>query len=1276
MTLFRPLIAFPILSITLAGVGGWLGQYAGEQESVLSPKNVAASDLDVSDGELLCSVSQPSQRAQIDPEADASLWSAFENARRSIQKLRDHEAALEQNQGVSHYAYNPDQDLSVRFLDGLARIESGSHEGSWKLELGLAEGKPVEPVQVGSDRIELRRDESVEWFVNTAAGLEHGFDLSKAPTSRDGEGRGLIRVATAGGMRIEADPNSPGDLRFLNGDGHVVAGYRNLKVWDAEGKTLESSMRAEGSEILIAFNDRAAKYPVTIDPVVVNLAQEVAPEIPGNAYSLDGDQIATSVALDVYDDVDIAVLGAPGDDSATALNTGAVYVFTRTGPRWEFEARLIATPLSAYSYYGSEIDVDDGTIVVGAVGNFSGSIGAGTAFVFVRDSGGNWTQQTNLNNTLSVGFEGSGVAIEEDTIVLGAHANSFISPSTGLGAFSGQFAILERDGGGNWIEVFSDQVHTGRADYFGASVDIDGDLVIVGAPYYEEAEFGETSGGEAYIYRRDPGGVWAQEAMLVASDTQAYAEFGDQVAISQAGYALVGAHLDDNANGTNAGAVYVFRETSPGVWTQEAKLIASDGAADEKFGNSLDMFNQKAVVGVSSHELNGDVGTLYVYDFAIDYLEKHRITHSSSSPIGSFLGGSVVMAEDYILASGLSPLLSGTGLLFQYDSRGLVWTESHEFGLASLNPHKFGTSLALDGDIALVGAPGTWTAAGRSVGSVFVLNYDGTEWQFVTQLFAAGGNEYDEFGYQVALGGSWAAISAKDSALSNSGGVYLFESDTLGWHQRLRVENPTPNSNDRYGESLDMDGTSLAVGASGDNTVFIYGGFVATNWTLTGTITGQASNDKLGRDVDLDGVTLLAGGDRTAQIYTRFKNSWSFQAELIGEANSSPVTNSSYGNVVALNGPTAVVGCPSEPTNGFAGGAAYVFTNDGLGNWSQQARLFHEDERNYTYFGKSIALLPDLLVIGSPGDSLGTADGSIGSAHVFTRTGGVWTKRAELTDPLGAENDEFGSAMVMDGNHLLIASDEKTAVSSNNDYISDFGRLFAYQIELVRTLLLSPSAIDENLAIGTFIGNLFLSDSSAGSPFSLVSGGGDDDNALFAISSDELHSAAVFDADLQGERHVRISTADGLEEPFIIVINDDRSEDADDDGLTEAQEEDLYGTSDTDNDSDDDGLLDGGEVAAGLDPNTPDTALAEAILDNPANFGINLGALAGSADVVSVDPATNQITLNLGLRRSDDLQGFSPLSLESATLEVQPNGNLHITLPLTGPRSFYTLTLD
>jgi sulfatase modifying factor 1 len=138
----------------------------------------------------------------------------------------------------------------------------------------------------------------------------------------------------------------------------------------------------------------------------------------------------------------------------------------------------------------------------------------------------------------------------------------------------------------------------------------------------------------------------------------------------------------------------------------------------------------------------------------------------------------------------------------------------------------------------------------------------------------------------------------------------------------------------------------------------------------------------------------------------------------------------------------------------------------------------------------------------------------------------------------------------------------------------------------------SPDAVAENVSIGTQVGLLTANDADVGDSFtfSFASGPGDTNNGSFTISGDQLLTAEIFDHELQAEASVRLKVVDSygleVEKELLITITDDRTEDFDMDYLTEAEEEDVYGTSDTDKDSDDDGFEDGFEAAYGFNPDS------------------------------------------------------------------------------------------
>jgi hypothetical protein len=149
----------------------------------------------------------------------------------------------------------------------------------------------------------------------------------------------------------------------------------------------------------------------------------------------------------------------------------------------------------------------------------------------------------------------------------------------------------------------------GAYDSYGVSVALDADTLVAGS-YYDDHEGGE-SAGSAYVYIRSGGsgtGGWTQQAKLVASDAAAGDYFGRSVAID-GNTILVGAYYDDHAGGQDAGAAYVF-VCQAGVWTQEAKLIAFDAAANDLFGISVALQGDVVAVGAiqDDHAGGADAG--------------------------------------------------------------------------------------------------------------------------------------------------------------------------------------------------------------------------------------------------------------------------------------------------------------------------------------------------------------------------------------------------------------------------------------------------------------------------------------------------------------------------------------------------------------------------------------------------------------------------------------------------------------------------------------------
>ena len=206
------------------------------------------------------------------------------------------------------------------------------------------------------------------------------------------------------------------------------------------------------------------------------------------------------------------------------------------------------------------------------------------------------------------------------------------------------------------------------------------------------------------------------------------------------------------------------------------------------------------------------------------------------------------------------------------------------------------------------------------------------------------------------------------------------------------------------------------------------------------------------------------------------------------------------------------------------------------------------------------------------------------------------------------------------------------------------------------SLALDPSAVDENLSAGTIVGLLGGTDPDVGDTlsFMLVPGAGATDNALFSIIGNELRTAAMFDQEAQPTRSIRVRGMDSgglfIETVFVITINDIRTEDADGDTLTEAEEEDIHGTSDVLADTDGDSLNDGVEVAFGSNPTLATSTVSMLLTGATVEFAARASTTVGTV-AFSTGPQTG-VTFSLATGPGDSANSF--FKLAGAVLQTKP----------------------
>ncbi|MBK9259788.1 MAG: hypothetical protein IPM54_08105 [Polyangiaceae bacterium] len=499
----------------------------------------------------------------------------------------------------------------------------------------------AEPEAEGN-RVWYRHDGLESWYLNGPLGLEQGFVIAEAPACA---GTKVVTIAFDSQLvaRLEdGDRDGLGDtIRLLDDANQVGLSYADLFVTDAQGKRLPAWFTLEMGQISIHVDDAGAVYPLEIDPLIMTQQAKLlasggmtndrlgyAVSISGDtalvgAPNLDGfwsafvfvrngavwtEQAELSVVAPTYNygtavslSGDTALVGAPYDDE-NAFHGGAAYVFVRNAGVWTQEAKLLASDAALDDLMGTSVSISGDTAILGAIYEDDKGSNAGSAYVFVRNAGV-WTQQAKLSASDGAADDrfGTSVSVAGDTALLGAYLDD------DKGSESGSAYVFVRNAG-VWTQQAKLLANDGVVgDRFGTSVSLSGGTALVGAPNDDDKG---SSSGSAYVFERN-GSVWTQQGKLVASDGAASDFFGISVSLS-GDAALVGAYVDDD-KGNGSGSAYVFLR-SGSSWTQQAKLVATDGAADDQFGLSVSLSGDTALVGAYQNDDQGsNSGSAYVY---------------------------------------------------------------------------------------------------------------------------------------------------------------------------------------------------------------------------------------------------------------------------------------------------------------------------------------------------------------------------------------------------------------------------------------------------------------------------------------------------------------------------------------------------------------------------------------------------------------------------------------------------------------------------------------
>lgn len=691
-------------------------------------------------------------------------------------------------------------------------------------------------------------------------------------------------------------------------------------------------------------------------------------DFPRNSVGNDGipgDDAGRTVA--VWNDT--AVVGVPSDNVGNGSSEGSAYVYRRVGTEWQLVQKLVAEEGVGLDRFGWSVAISGNSIVVGAIEHDTEPYqDEGAAFVFVEQDGV-WRQQQRLVKSDPVADErfGWAVAIDGDTIVVGTPI------STVNGVSQGSALVFER-AGATWTQrAMLDPVEPEANMGFGFSVAVSGPSIVVGA--YLDSINGVIEQGSVTVYQK-AGDTWAVQQTLIAPDGAQNDRFGRSVALS-GDLVAIGASTDTiNEQRPYQGSAYLFGRIGQG-WSMRQKLIAPDGAIYDNFGHSVAIGGQRVVVG-SPSEIGSAPGAAYVFaPVGASWFLESRLQRSSNQPDEQF-GFSVAATDGWVLSG--TPLQRSVrspgmqGFAHSFSRQGSQWVQRPVLGGGLGSSHSlFGSSVALSADAAAVGAPFEPNATLRNDNCVVVFERDGAHWR-APQILEPPDTEFpSRFGESVAIGGDLLVVG---SPLQRGGGfsrgaVHAYLRINGVWEFAGLIPSPEPANSDHFGAQVAVVGNHVLVTAPSQNlspdgrpgAVFVFertgSSFPFRQKLQSGDADGYS---RFGSSMSVQGDTAAIGamGERVVHVFERAGDVWQFRQKLMPDGP----TFQDFGSTLAVSGDKIAVGHPSAviPEDFFSRGNVDIFVKSG-GTWTRQARLQAPPGTSQS-FGLKVALTGQLLVIG------------------------------------------------------------------------------------------------------------------------------------------------------------------------------------------------------------------------------------------------------------------------------------------------------------------------
>ncbi|MFO0755338.1 MAG: hypothetical protein U0359_02530 [Byssovorax sp.] len=349
--------------------------------------------------------------------------------------------------------------------------------------------------------------------------------------------------------------------------------------------------------------------------------------------------------------------------------------------------------------------------------------------------------------------------------------------------------------------------------HFGHAVAIDGDTAIVGAPFDEVG--GIPNRGSAYIFVRSAG-VWTPEVKLTALESAGIATFGFSVAI-EGDTALIGAPYETIGANEFQGAAYVFTRAN-GVWAEQQRITAAEGTTNDQLGSAVALSGDTAIAGSLYHEVGQ--GAAYVFTRTNGTWTEQQELTAPDGAHNDFFGASLALDGDTALVSAYNDDIDADvdrGSVYFFTRANGTWGKGERLTASDGKAgDRFGFSVALDGDTALIGASFDDVGGSAKQGSAYLFTRSGQVWTEGQHLTASDGTAGDQFGGSVALSGDAALVGASLVDLGGNedlGAAYVFRLGNGAWTEEQRLIAGDGTFQDRFGMSVALSAGTALIGA-------------------------------------------------------------------------------------------------------------------------------------------------------------------------------------------------------------------------------------------------------------------------------------------------------------------------------------------------------------------------------------------------------------------------------------------------------------------------------